>query len=132
MILSLSFERGPAPGFYQFQVRQMSRVNHPNIIRLYGVSLREPSFIGIVMEYADGGSLYNYLHCKPKRHYTASHAMSWAKQTAEGVAYLHSMKPKPLIHRDLKPPNLLLVENGTLVKICDFGTVTGKAISTHS
>ncbi len=65
----------------QLQVRQMSRVNHPNIIRLYGVSLREPSFI--VMEYADGGSLYDYLHCKPKRPYKASHAMSWAKQTAE-------------------------------------------------
>jgi hypothetical protein len=68
----------------QLQVRQMSRVNHPNIIRLYGVSLREPSFI--VMEYADGGSLYDYLHCKPKRPYKASHAMSWAKQTAEVIS----------------------------------------------
>lgn len=104
----------------------MSRVNHPNIIRLYGVSTKEPG-VRLVMEYANGGSLFNYLHCSPKQPYTASHAMSWARQTAEGVAYLHAMTPKPLIHRDLKPPNLLLVESGRVLKICDFGTVTDKA-----
>ena len=37
------------------------------------------------------------------------------------------MRPKPLIHRDLKPPNLLLVNNGLILKICDFGTVTDKS-----
>lgn len=37
------------------------------------------------------------------------------------------MRPKPLIHRDLKPPNLLLVDLGRILKICDFGTVTDLA-----
>lgn len=37
------------------------------------------------------------------------------------------MKPKPLIHRDLKPPNLLLVAGGQKLKICDFGTAADKA-----
>lgn len=36
------------------------------------------------------------------------------------------MKPKPLIHRDLKPPNLLLFKKGTILKICDFGTAADK------
>lgn len=45
----------------------------------------------------------------------------------QGVAYLHAMKPKPLIHRDLKPPNLLLVGGGQRLKICDFGTAADKA-----
>lgn len=79
------------------------------------------------MEYAEGGSLYNVLHCHPSVSYTASHAMSWARQCAEGVACLHGMRPKPLIHRDLKPPNLLLVDSGRILKICDFGTVADKA-----
>jgi len=47
---------------------------------------------------------------------------SWCLQCAKGVEYLHNMKPKPLIHRDLKSPNLLLVRNGIDLKICDFGT----------
>ncbi|KAM9356160.1 mitogen-activated protein kinase kinase kinase 7-like isoform 2-T2 [Pholidichthys leucotaenia] len=75
------------------------------------------------MEYAECGSLYNLLHSTdPQPHYTAAHAMSWCLQCAQGVAYLHAMKPKALIHRDLKPPNLLLVARGTVLKICDFGT----------
>lgn len=74
------------------------------------------------MEFAEGGSLYNVLHCTPQVEYTAAHAISWALQCARGVAYLHNMKPKALIHRDLKPPNLLLIMGGTVLKICDFGT----------
>ncbi|XP_074547952.1 mitogen-activated protein kinase kinase kinase 7-like isoform X2 [Halichoeres trimaculatus] len=77
----------------------------------------------LVMEYAECGSLYNLLHSTdPQAHYTAAHAMSWCLQCSQGVAYLHAMKPKALIHRDLKPPNLLLVARGTVLKICDFGT----------
>ncbi|KAF1375218.1 hypothetical protein PFLUV_G00237220 [Perca fluviatilis] len=102
------------------ELRQLSRVNHPNIVKLYG-SCDNP--VCLVMEYAECGSLYNLLHsADPQAHYTASHAMSWCLQCAEGVAYLHAMKPKALIHRDLKPPNLLLVARGTVLKICDFGT----------
>lgn len=37
------------------------------------------------------------------------------------------MRPNPLIHRDLKPPNLLLINGGRKLKICDFGTVADKA-----
>ncbi|XP_054900297.1 mitogen-activated protein kinase kinase kinase 7 isoform X1 [Poeciliopsis prolifica] len=109
------------------ELRQLSRVNHPNIVKLYG-SCKSP--VCLVMEYAEGGSLYNVLHgAEPLPYYTASHAMSWCYQCSQGVAYLHGMKPKALIHRDLKPPNLLLVAGGTVLKICDFGTACD--IQTH-
>ncbi|XP_054474159.1 mitogen-activated protein kinase kinase kinase 7 isoform X1 [Anoplopoma fimbria] len=109
------------------ELRQLSRVNHPNIVKLYG-SCNNP--VCLVMEYAEGGSLYNVLHgAEPLPYYTASHAMSWCFQCSQGVAYLHGMKPKALIHRDLKPPNLLLVAGGTVLKICDFGTACD--IQTH-
>uniref|UniRef100_A0A674DMD4 Mitogen-activated protein kinase kinase kinase 7 n=1 Tax=Salmo trutta TaxID=8032 RepID=A0A674DMD4_SALTR len=109
------------------ELRQLSRVNHPNIVKLYG-SCNIP--VCLVMEYAEGGSLYNVLHgAEPLPYYTASHAMSWCFQCSQGVAYLHGMKPKALIHRDLKPPNLLLVAGGTVLKICDFGTACD--IQTH-
>ncbi|XP_038864752.1 mitogen-activated protein kinase kinase kinase 7-like [Salvelinus namaycush] len=109
------------------ELRQLSRVNHPNIVKLYG-SCDNP--VCLVMEYAEGGSLYNVLHgAEPLPQYSASHAMSWCLQCAQGVSYLHAMKPKALIHRDLKPPNLLLVQGGTVLKICDFGTACD--IQTH-
>ncbi|XP_026174133.1 mitogen-activated protein kinase kinase kinase 7 isoform X1 [Mastacembelus armatus] len=112
---------------FTVELRQLSRVNHPNIVKLYG-SCNSP--VCLVMEYAEGGSLYNVLHgAEPLPYYTASHAMSWCLQCSQGVAYLHGMKPKALIHRDLKPPNLLLVAGGTVLKICDFGTACD--IQTH-
>lgn len=108
-----------------FQVRQLSRVAHKNIVGLYGACTRRPN-VCLVMEFCEH-SLYKILHCRKSVQYSVGHAMSWTLQCAEGVAYLHAMQPKALIHRDLKPPNLLLREHGTVLKICDFGTVADKA-----
>ncbi|KAF7267700.1 hypothetical protein GWI33_019092 [Rhynchophorus ferrugineus] len=106
------------------EIRQLSRVEHENIVKLYGACTKGVQFF-LVMEYAEGGSLFNVLH-KSRVAYSMAHAMSWVYQCAKGVEYLHSMKPKPLIHRDLKPPNLLLINGGIHLKICDFGTAADK------
>lgn len=114
---------------FMTELKQLSRVNHPNIVKLYGACTKPPT-VCLVMEYAEGGSLYNVLHgAGPQPIYTCAHAMSWLLQCAKGVEYLHGMKPKALIHRDLKPPNLLLIMGGTVLKICDFGTACD--IQTH-
>uniref|UniRef100_A0A674NKW6 Mitogen-activated protein kinase kinase kinase 7 n=1 Tax=Takifugu rubripes TaxID=31033 RepID=A0A674NKW6_TAKRU len=110
------------------ELRQLSRVNHPNIVKLYG-SCHNPVIWRCVV-CCDCVVLSPVLHgAEPLPSYTASHAMSWCFQCSQGVAYLHGMKPKALIHRDLKPPNLLLVAGGTVLKICDFGTACD--IQTH-
>ena len=58
-------------------------------------------------------------HTKPLIPYHIGHALTWCLQCAVGVNYLHSLR---IIHRDLKSPNLLLVDRGRTLKICDFGT----------
>ncbi|XP_046802261.1 serine/threonine-protein kinase STY17-like [Lucilia cuprina] len=105
------------------EIKQLFRIKHPNIIALYGISNNENSKY-IIMEYAEGGTLHQFLHGNVKPYYSMAHAMSWASQCAKALAYMHAMKPKPLVHRDLKPLNLLLADRGRYLKICDFGTVT--------
>lgn len=104
------------------ELKQLSRVSHPNIVHLFGANTKPP-MVCLVMEFAEGGSLYNVLHGNnQKAEFSFAHSISWLLQCAEGVEYLHSMKPKAIIHRDLKPPNLLLMNRGCTIKICDFGT----------
>lgn len=108
---------------FTIEAQQLSRVNHPNIIKLHGV-MHDP--VCLIMEFAEGGSLYNLLHgwdnCVSCPKYSAAHCICWALQCALGVEYLHGTSPKSIIHRDLKPPNLLLDNTHTALKIGDFGT----------
>lgn len=67
---------------FAVEVRQLSRVSHPNIVKLYGACTKIPH-VCLVMEYAEGGSLYNVLHGRNKPKYTSAHAMSWALQCAK-------------------------------------------------
>uniref|UniRef100_A0A3P8UFC9 Mitogen-activated protein kinase kinase kinase n=1 Tax=Amphiprion percula TaxID=161767 RepID=A0A3P8UFC9_AMPPE len=109
-------------------VRQEARLfwmlRHPNIIALRGVCLREPNLC-LVMEYARGGALNRALAGKkvPPRV-----LVNWAVQIATGMDYLHNQAFVPIIHRDLKSSNILILQPverddlcGKTLKITDFG-----------
>ncbi|XP_067275143.1 mitogen-activated protein kinase kinase kinase 10 isoform X2 [Pseudorasbora parva] len=109
-------------------VRQEARLfwmlRHRNIISLRGVCLREPNLC-LVMEYARGGALNRALAGKkvPPRV-----LVNWAVQIATGMDYLHNQTFVPIIHRDLKSSNILILEPverddlcGKTLKITDFG-----------
>ena len=69
------FETDLEKAEFHVERRQLARVNHPNIIRLYGACTSH--FILLVMEYAECGSLYKVLHqAKPQPEYNAGHAVS--------------------------------------------------------
>ncbi|CDW59695.1 mitogen activated protein kinase kinase kinase [Trichuris trichiura] len=106
------------------EIDQLSRVSHENIVRLHGICVDERGPTCLVTEYAECGCLYyrTSRNSLSPVEYTKTHALHWALQCAKGVSYLHAMEPKPIVHRDLKTPNLLLCRHGTLLKICDFGT----------
>ncbi|KAK5670896.1 hypothetical protein QVD99_002667 [Batrachochytrium dendrobatidis] len=96
------------------EVRIMKLLHHPNIVKLYEV-IETKSTVFLVMEYASGGELYDYLvvHGKMKE----KEARAKFRQILSAVSYCHK---KRVIHRDLKAENLLLDSNLD-IKIADFG-----------
>ncbi|XP_074033037.1 mitogen-activated protein kinase kinase kinase 13 wallenda isoform X1 [Leptinotarsa decemlineata] len=98
-------------------IRNLRKLNHRNIVKFKGVCTQEPSCYCIVMEFCPYGPLFDLLK-NQKNNVTINRVVSWAKQIADGMHYLHSHK---IIHRDLKSPNVLIGE-GEVIKISDFGT----------
>ncbi|XP_067417186.1 activated CDC42 kinase 1 isoform X2 [Emydura macquarii macquarii] len=96
------------------EVNAMHSLDHPNLIRLYGVVLTPP--MKMVTELAPLGSLLDRLR-KNQGHFLISTLCQYAIQIAQGMAYLES---KRFIHRDLAARNILLASSD-LVKIGDFG-----------
>ncbi|XP_062133149.1 dual specificity protein kinase pyk3-like isoform X5 [Drosophila sulfurigaster albostrigata] len=106
------------------EVDMLSLVNHDNIVKLIGTTKDEKERTAIVMEYAECGSLHSLLHNEENKNIILPHSLriSWMLQCAEAIKYLHELSPT-ILHRDLKPRNLLLFNNYRTLKICDFGSV---------
>uniref|UniRef100_A0A1B6E331 Mitogen-activated protein kinase kinase kinase dlk-1 n=1 Tax=Clastoptera arizonana TaxID=38151 RepID=A0A1B6E331_9HEMI len=96
-------------------IRHLRKLNHPNIVQFRGVCTQAPCYC-IIMEFCPYGPLYNLL--KDGEEIPPQRLVTWAKQIAAGMQYLHSNK---IIHRDLKSPNVLIGRK-EVVKISDFGT----------
>lgn len=96
------------------EVRIMKTLDHPNIVKLYQVIETEKTLY-LVMEYASGGEVFDYLvlHGRMKE----KEARAKFRQIVSAVQYCHQKK---IIHRDLKAENLLL-DSEMNIKIADFG-----------
>lgn len=96
------------------EIQIMSSVRHPNIIHIYEVFENREKIV-LVMEYAAGGELYDYL--SEKKVLTEEEARRIFRQVAIAIFYCHKHN---ICHRDLKLENILLDEQGN-AKIADFG-----------
>ncbi|KAM7472366.1 hypothetical protein LguiA_010549 [Lonicera macranthoides] len=99
------------------EISILSNICHPNIIRLFE-AIQTEDRIFLVLEYCDGGDLAAYLNQRGK--VSEAVAKHFMRQLAAGLQVLNE---NSLIHRDLKPQNLLLTTNEAtpLLKIGDFG-----------
>lgn len=96
------------------EIQIMSSVQHPNIIHIYEVFENKEKMV-LVMEYAAGGELYDYLY--EKKMLVEEEARRIFRQISTACYYCHKHK---ICHRDLKLENILLDENKN-AKIADFG-----------
>jgi mitogen-activated protein kinase kinase kinase 7 len=121
------FKKNDAKSRAEFlkEVQMLKRLSHPSIIRLIAFGKwreQNDSLNCMILELADLGSLYHVLY-ETELAYSLGHGLSWLRQLADAVNYLHTCEVKPILHRDLKPLNLLLTRGGRTLKVCDFGTV---------
>jgi len=108
----------------------MSLFHHPRIIELEAVIIEQTN-MGIVMEYMDLGDLLVYVQ-NEQNNIDWNTKIRWALEIADGMRYMHSFEP-PVIHRDLKSPNILLKREGSEIttKISDFGLTRTLALITN-
>ncbi|GFY88477.1 VH1-interacting kinase [Actinidia rufa] len=103
---------------FRHEVNLLVKLRHPNIVQFLGaVTERKP--LMLITEYLRGGDLHQYL--KERGALSPSTAINFAIDIARGMAYLHN-EPNVVIHRDLKPRNILLVNSSAdHLKVGDFG-----------
>jgi serine/threonine protein kinase len=99
------------------ETQKSRKLTHPNIIRIYDLfeSPGEPAFIS--MEYVNGPDLWEWMTQQPDGVLAWIDLKPLVKQLCDALAYAHGER---VIHRDLKPTNLMLAENQRL-KLADFG-----------
>lgn len=119
--------------FNENEFNILSRLDHPNIIRLLG-TFEERDTLGhirrsLVFEYADGGTLKDKIDSIPLG-LPRAEAHDILLGVARGLAYLHSIQPR-VIHRDIKPANILFKEGKPRISDVGLGRVIDTTTLTH-
>ena len=97
------------------EARLAARLSHPNVVNIYDAGETEDGRPYIVMEHVEGPTLADLM--RERGRLSAAEAVGLAVQACRGLAHAHAAG---LVHRDVKPQNLLLGPDGTL-KVADFG-----------
>ena len=104
---------------FQNEAVALDRVRHPNVINRLGhgtaIDLAGTTFHYIVLEYLPGGDMFALTRTHPL---PIQRALQYLEQVCSGLAHAHKCG---VIHRDIKPQNLLLTADKETVKIADFG-----------
>lgn len=105
---------------FKQEIKILHKLNHPNVVRAYNYFLYPRQQTGyLVMEFVEGAAIDEYLDDHPEK------LQKIFLQSVKGFRYLAAQQ---ILHRDIRPENLLVQKDGT-VKIIDLGF--GKVVHTH-
>ncbi len=104
----------------QVEAQAIARINHPNIVGIHNLGIHQGKIPYYVMDYLKGNNLAQIL--KKKRHLSLEQSLPLFIEICKGLGYAHK---KGIVHRDIKPGNIVILDepdfNGARVKIVDFG-----------
>ncbi|MBI4747649.1 MAG: protein kinase [Acidobacteria bacterium] len=105
---------------FETEAQVLDTIRHPNIVRRLGhgmaTDLQGKPFYFLVLEYMAGGNLLDF--CRSHGPLSLEETLFYFQQVAEGLEHAHESQ---IIHRDMKPSNLLLSADLKVIKIADFG-----------
>ena len=104
--------------YFRREIEIMSKIRHPNCVRLFG-NFEDENYCYFIMEYIPGGNLFTLMSNNRNIGLNIYLVASIVRDLASAIYYLHNMDP-PIIHRDIKPENILLTNNSK-IKLTDFG-----------
>lgn len=117
---------------FEVEARILANINHPHLPRVTDNFIEKSTGLQyLVMEYVEGQNLGDLL--AKSGPLPEEKVRAWAEQVLSALAYLHAHRPRPIIHRDIKPDNIRLLLDGRTVKLVDFGIAKlgGAADATH-
>jgi serine/threonine protein kinase len=94
--------------------------NLPIVPRVYDL-IEQGQTAHLVLEFINGQDLLKLLEGKNHQPFPVDQVIEWAKSICDVLAHMHSQSP-PLVHRDLKPDNIMLLDDQRSIKLIDFGT----------
>ncbi len=97
------------------EAKTIAALEHPNIVSIYGVGEQDETYF-LILQLIRGGSLMDQIRAQKSPKVPIETAIEYTKQIAKG---LHVAHDKGIIHRDIKPHNVLV--HGDVLKITDFG-----------
>jgi WD40 repeat protein/serine/threonine protein kinase len=125
MVLSGQHAESQALARFRGEALAVARLQHPNIVQIHEVSEHE-GLPYIALEFVEGCNLQQYINGKPM---APERAAELTRILASTVEFAHQ---RGIIHRDIKPGNILIAADGT-PKVTDFGLAKlGQAADTHS
>lgn len=104
---------------FQLEATLLAGLSHPNLPRVSDYFIESTGRQYLVMDFIEGQDLTDMI-INRRTPLPESQALTWMIQVSQAVALLHSQRPKPIIHRDIKPPNIKITPAGQAVLV-DFG-----------